>query len=143
MVAALATFSVPFLIRRLADSSLVCWAINMVARRSCYHYCDYVDQYVLYWLNTVLDTIGIWAPILLLICKMAQGFRSAVNIPGRRYLLRNTHLTETWLYGQLAGLRFYCRVCAGAGVVVLISTIVGEANFLDWGGVFRSLLLCR
>ncbi len=36
------------------------------------------------------DTIGIWAPILLLICKMAQGFWSVVNIPGRRYLLRNT-----------------------------------------------------
>ncbi|WP_332832956.1 hypothetical protein [Escherichia coli] len=44
----------------------------------------------------------------------------------------------SWLdFGSIAGF------VLGAGVVVLISTIVGEANFLDWAGVFRSLLLCR
>ena len=34
----------------------------------------------------------------------------------------------SWLdFGSIAGF------VLGAGVVVLISTIVGEANFLDWG----------
>ena len=45
MVAALATFSVPFLIRPLGGLFF-----GMLGDK----YCDYVDQYVLYWLNTVL-----------------------------------------------------------------------------------------
>ncbi len=42
----------------------------------------------------------------------------------------------SWLdFGSIAGF------VLGAGVVVLISTIVGEANFLDWGwGI--SVLYC-
>ncbi len=143
MVAALATFSVPFLIRPLGGLSLVCWAINMVARRSSLSLLCYVDQYVLYWLNTVLRHDWYWAPILLLICKMAQGFSVGGEIPGRRYLLRNTPLTVNVALWQLAGLRFYCRVCAGCGRGGVISTIVGEANFLDWGWRIPFLLLCR
>ena len=39
----------------------------------------------------------------------------------------------SWLdFGSIAGF------VMGAGVVVLISSIVGEANFLDWGWRIRS-----
>ncbi len=86
------------------------------------------------------DTIGIWAPILLLICKMAQGFSvGGEYTAGRRYLLRNTPdrkrgFMGSWLdFGSIAGF------VLGAGVVVLISTIVGEANFPRLGLAYSVL----
>ncbi len=80
------------------------------------------------------DTIGIWAPILLLICKMAQGFSVGGEYTGASIFVaeyspdRKRGFMGSWLdFGSIAGF------VLGAGVVVLISTIVGEANFLDWG----------
>ncbi len=83
------------------------------------------------------DTIGIWAPILLLICKMAQGFSVGGEYTGASIFVaeyspdRKRGFMGSWLdfgyFGSIAGF------VLGAGVVVLISTIVGEENFLDWG----------
>ncbi len=79
-------------------------------------------------------TIGIWAPILLLLCKMAQGFSVGGEYTGASISSRNTLLTASaalwaagWTFGSIAGF------VMGAGVVVLISSVVGEQNFLDWG----------
>ena len=84
MVAALATFSVPFLIRPLGGlffgmlgdkyGRQKILAITIVIMSISTFCIGLIPSYA---------SIGIWAPILLLICKMAQGF----------YLLRNTHLT--------------------------------------------------
>ena len=65
---------------------------NMVARDPRYHYCDYVDQYVLYCIPSY-DTIGIWAPILLLICKMAQGFSVGGEYTGASIFVAEYSLT--------------------------------------------------
>ena len=46
----------------------------MVGKNSRDNYRDHVDKYFLYRLIPSYATIGIWAPILLLLCKMAQGF---------------------------------------------------------------------
>ncbi len=79
-------------------------------------------------------TIGIWAPILLLICKMAQGFSVGGEYTGASIFVaeyspdRKRGFMGSWLdFGSIAGF------VMGAGVVVLISTVVGEENFLDWG----------
>lgn len=79
-------------------------------------------------------TIGIWAPILLLLCKMAQGFSVGGEYTGASIFVaeyspdRKRGFMGSWLdFGSIAGF------VLGAGVVVLISTIVGEENFLEWG----------
>lgn len=94
MVAALATFSVPFLIRPLGGlffgmlgdkyGRQKILAITIVIMSISTFCIGLIPSY---------DTIGIWAPILLLICKMAQGFSVGGEYTGRRYLLRNTPLT--------------------------------------------------
>src|SRR5690606_2784208 len=75
-----------------------------------------------------------WAPILLLLCKMAQGFSVGGEYTGASIFVaeyspdRKRGFMGSWLdFGSIAGF------VLGAGVVVLISTVVGEANFLEWG----------
>jgi MFS family permease len=71
---------------------------------------------------------------LLLICKMAQGFSVGGEYTGASIFVaeyspdRKRGFMGSWLdFGSIAGF------VMGAGVVVLISTVVGEENFLDWG----------
>lgn len=135
MVAALATFSVPFLIRPLGGlffgmlgdkyGRQKILAITIVIMSISTFCIGLIPSYA---------SIGIWAPILLLLCKMAQGSRSAESIPGHRFFVaeyspdRKRGFMGSWLdFGSIAGF------VLGAGVVVLISTIVGEDNFLEWG----------
>ncbi|XPE60956.1 MFS transporter [Shigella flexneri] len=131
MADGLATFSVPFLIRPLGGLSLGCWVRKWSPKDPRYHDCDYVDQYVLYWLIPSYDTIGIWDPFR---CRFetAQGFWVAgadtgVTIAGILPHRKRGFMGSGLDFGSIAGFGL------GAGVVVLISTIVGEANFLDWG----------
>ncbi len=79
-------------------------------------------------------SIGIWAPILLLLCKMAQGFSVGGEYTGASIFVaeyspdRKRGFMGSWLdFGSIAGF------VPGAGVVVLISSVVGEENFLSWG----------
>lgn len=90
MIAALATFSVPFLIRPLGGlffgmlgdkyGRQKILAITIVIMSISTFCIGLIPSYA---------TIGIWAPILLLLCKMAQASRLAGNIPARRSLSRN------------------------------------------------------
>jgi len=79
-------------------------------------------------------SIGIWAPVLLLLCKMAQGFSVGGEYTGASIFVaeyspdRKRGFMGSWLdFGSIAGF------VLGAGVVVLISAILGEDNFLSWG----------
>ncbi len=74
---------------------------------------------------------------------MAQGFSVGGEYTGRRYLLRNTPLTVNVALWAAAGLRFYCRVCAGSWRSGVNLTIVGEENFLDWGWRIPFFIVCR
>ena len=144
MVAALATFSVPFLIRPLGGlffgmlgdkyGRQKILAITIVIMSISTFCIGLIPSY---------DTIGIWAPILLLICKMAQGFSVGGEYTGASIFVaeyspdRKRGFMGSWLdFGSIAGF------VLGAGVVVLISTIVGEANFLDWGWRIPFLFGC-
>ncbi len=135
MIAALATFSVPFLVRplgglffgRLGDKLgrqkiLAITIIIMSASTFCI---GLIPSY---------NSIGIWAPILLLIAKLAQGFSVGGEYSGAAVFVaeyspdRKRGFLGSWLdFGSIAGF------VLGAGFVVFVSSIVGEANFLDWG----------
>lgn len=135
MIAALGTFSVPFLIRplgglffgRLGDKYgrqkiLSITIIIMSVSTFCI---GLIPSYA---------SIGIWAPILLLLCKMAQGFSVGGEYTGASIFVaeyspdRKRGFMGSWLdFGSIIGF------VTGAGLVVLISAVIGEAKFLEWG----------
>ncbi|SEQ34104.1 MFS transporter, MHS family, proline/betaine transporter [Rosenbergiella nectarea] len=135
IIAALATFSVPFIIRpiggmffgRLGDKYgrqqiLAMTIILMTLSTFCI---GLIPSY---------NSIGIWAPILLLIAKMVQGFSVGGEYTGASIFVaeyspdRKRGFMGSWLdFGSLVG--FIC----GAGVVVLLNAILGQETFNDWG----------
>lgn len=135
MVAALATFSVPFLIRPLGGMFFGALgdrygrqkilAITIVIMSISTFAIGLIPSYA---------SIGIWAPILLLIAKMAQGFSVGGEYTGASIFVaeyspdRKRGFLGSWLdFGSIAGF------VLGAGIVVVISAIVGQEKFLDWG----------
>ena len=128
MIAALATFSVPFLIRPLGGlffgmlgdkyGRQKILAITIVIMSVSTFCIGLIPSYA---------SIGIWAPILLLLCKMAQGFSVGGEYTGASIFVaeyspdRKRGFMGSWLdFGSIAGF------VLGAGVVVLISAILGE-----------------
>lgn len=134
-IAALATFSVPFLVRPLGgvffgimgdrfgrQKVLSLTIIIMAASTFCI---GLIPSYA---------AIGIWAPILLLICKLAQGFSVGGEYTGAAIFVaeyapdRRRGFLGSWLdFGSIAGF------VLGAGFVVLLSSMVGGEAFLEWG----------
>lgn len=134
-IAALATFSVPFLIRPLGglffgimgdrfgrQKVLSLTIIIMAASTFCI---GLIPGY---------NSIGILAPILLLLCKLAQGFSVGGEYTGAAIFVaeyapdRQRGVLGSWLdFGSIAGF------VLGAGFVVLLQTFLSEAAFLSWG----------
>jgi MHS family proline/betaine transporter-like MFS transporter len=135
MIAALGTFSVPFLIRPLGGLFFGMLG-DKYGRQKILSITIIIMSLSTFCIGLIPSyaTIGIWAPILLLLAKMAQGFSVGGEYTGASIFVaeyspdRKRGFMGSWLdFGSIAG--FVC----GAGVVVLITAIVGEANFLAWG----------
>jgi MHS family proline/betaine transporter-like MFS transporter len=135
MIAALATFSVPFLIRPLGGlffgalgdkyGRQKILAITIVIMSLSTFAIGCIPSYA---------SIGIWAPVLLLLAKMAQGFSVGGEYTGASIFVaeyapdRKRGFFGSWLdFGSIAGF------VLGAGVVVMISAVLGEDKFLEWG----------
>jgi MHS family proline/betaine transporter-like MFS transporter len=76
-------------------------------------------------------SIGIWAPILLLLAKMAQGF-SVGRYTGASIFVAEYAPTASAASRQLAGLRLDCRFCARCRSGGADLHDLGE-EFLEWG----------
>ena len=79
-------------------------------------------------------TIGIWAPVLLLVARLIQGFSTGGEYGGAATFIaeyatdRNRGLMGSWLeFGTLAG------YIAGAGLVTALTTLLTQEQLLDWG----------
>ena len=135
MIAALATFSVPFLIRPLGG--LFFGALgDKYGRQKILSITIVIMSVSTFCIGLIPShaSIGIWAPILLLLCKMAQGFSVGGEYTGASIFVaeyspdRKRGFMGSWLdFGSIVGF------VTGAGLVVVISTVIGEANFLEWG----------
>lgn len=135
MIAALATFSVPFLIRPLGG--LFFGALgDKYGRQKVLAATIVIMSLSTFAIGLIpgYASIGIWAPILLLLCKMAQGFSVGGEYTGASIFVaeyapdRKRGFLGSWLdFGSIAGF------VLGAGVVVLISSVLGEAEFESWG----------
>lgn len=135
MIAALATFSVPFIFRplggiffgRLGDKygRQKVLAITIIIMTLSTFAIGLIPSY---------DSIGIWAPILLLLVKIAQGFSIGGEYAGAAIFVaeyspdRRRGFMGSWLdFGSIAGF------VLGAGTVSLISYLIGAEQFQDWG----------
>ncbi|KPD03797.1 glycine betaine/L-proline transporter ProP [Moellerella wisconsensis] len=135
MIAALATFSVPFLVRPLGG---VVFGIlgDKYGRQKVLAVTIIIMSVSTFCIGLIpgYATIGIWAPILLLVAKLAQGFSVGGEYSGAAIFVaeyspdRKRGFMGSWLdFGSIAGF------VLGAGVVVLISSILGEESFHEWG----------
>ena len=135
MIAALGTFSIPFLVRplggvffgvlgdRLGRQKVLSTTIIVMALST---FCiGLIPSY---------HSIGIWAPILLLLCKLAQGFSVGGEYTGAAIFVaeyspdRQRGFLGSFLeFGSISGF------VLGAGLVVLLENIMGSAHFLSWG----------
>ncbi|WP_407321124.1 glycine betaine/L-proline transporter ProP [Dickeya ananatis] len=135
MIAALATFSVPFLIRPLGGVFFGALG-DKYGRQKILAITIIIMSISTFCIGLIpsYERIGIWAPILLLLAKMAQGFSVGGEYTGASIFVaeyspdRKRGFMGSWLdFGSIAGF------VLGAGVVVLISTLIGEQAFLEWG----------
>ncbi|MCF8999115.1 glycine betaine/L-proline transporter ProP [Acinetobacter nectaris] len=135
LIAALATFSVPFLFRplggiifgRLGDKygrqKILATTIILMTLSTC-----------AIGLLPGYETIGIWAPILLLVIKILQGVSVGGEYTGAIVFVaeyapdRKRGFMESWLdFGSIAGFLL------GAGTVSLLTYLMGAEKFNDWG----------
>ncbi|QCE32316.1 glycine betaine/L-proline transporter ProP [Acetobacteraceae bacterium] len=135
LIAALATFSVPFLIRPLGgmffgvlgdkygrQKILALTVILMTFSTFCI---GLIPSYA---------TIGVLAPIALLVCKMVQGFSVGGEYTGASIFIaeyspdRRRGLMGSFLdFGSILGF------VLGAGVVEILTGLVGQQGLMDWG----------
>lgn len=135
LIAALATFSVPFLFRplggiifgRLGDKygrqKVLSTTIILMTLSTC-----------AIGLLPGYETIGIWAPILLLLIKILQGISVGGEYSGAVIFVaeyapdRKRGFMGSWLdFGSIAGFLL------GAGLVSLLTVMMGTEKFNDWG----------
>ncbi|MCO6544462.1 MAG: glycine betaine/L-proline transporter ProP [Gilliamella sp.] len=135
MVAALATFSVPFLVRPLGG--LVFGILgDKFGRQKVLSITIIIMSLSTFCIGLIPSyaSIGIVAPILLLLAKFAQGFSIGGEYSGAAIFVaeyspdRKRGFMGSWLdFGSIAGF------LVGAGLVVLLSSILGKVAFHDWG----------
>lgn len=135
MIAALATFSVPFIFRPLGGIFFGRLG-DKYGRQKVLAITIIIMSLSTFGIGLIptFETIGIWAPILLLIVKIAQGFSIGGEYAGASIFVaeyspdRKRGLMGSWLdFGSIAGF------VLGAGTVALITYLVGETTFSEWG----------
>lgn len=134
-IAALGTFSVPFLVRPLGGVFFGLMG-DRFGRQKVLSLTIIIMAISTFCIGLIPSyaSIGIWAPILLLLCKLAQGFSVGGEYTGAAVFVaeyspdRRRGFLGSWLdFGSIAGF------VLGAGLVVLLQTILDDAVFLDWG----------
>jgi len=134
-IAALGTFSVPFLVRPLGGVFFGVMG-DRFGRQKVLSLTIIIMAISTFCIGLIPSyaSIGLWAPILLLLCKLAQGFSVGGEYTGAAVFVaeyapdRRRGFLGSWLdFGSIAGF------VLGAGLVVLLQTILGDATFLEWG----------
>ncbi len=134
-IAALGTFSVPFLVRPLGGVFFGVMG-DRYGRQKVLSLTIIIMAISTFCIGLIPSyaAIGLWAPLLLLLCKLAQGFSVGGEYTGAAVFVaeyapdRRRGFLGSWLdFGSIAGF------VLGAGLVVLLQALLGDAAFLDWG----------
>jgi len=134
-IAALGTFSVPFLVRPLGGVFFGVMG-DRFGRQKVLSLTIIIMAISTFCIGLIpsYEAIGLWAPLLLLLCKLAQGFSVGGEYTGAAIFVaeyapdRRRGFLGSWLdFGSIAGF------VLGAGLVVLLHSTLLEQAFLDWG----------
>ncbi|MDF3858553.1 glycine betaine/L-proline transporter ProP [Achromobacter denitrificans] len=134
-IAALGTFSVPFLVRPLGGVFFGVMG-DRFGRQKVLSLTIIIMAISTFCIGLIpsYESIGLWAPVLLLLCKLAQGFSVGGEYTGAAVFVaeyapdRRRGFLGSWLdFGSIAGF------VLGAGLVVLLQATLGERTFLEWG----------
>ena len=134
-IAALGTFSVPFLVRPLGGVFFGVMG-DRFGRQKVLSLTIIIMAISTFCIGLIpsYESIGLWAPALLLLCKLAQGFSVGGEYTGAAVFVaeyapdRRRGFLGSWLdFGSIAGF------VLGAGLVVLLQATLGERTFLEWG----------
>ena len=134
-IAALGTFSVPFLVRPLGGVFFGVMG-DRFGRQKVLSLTIIIMAISTFCIGLIpsYESIGLWAPVLLLLCKLAQGFSVGGEYTGAAVFVaeyapdRRRGFLGSWLdFGAIAGF------VLGAGLVVLLQATLGERTFLEWG----------
>ncbi len=80
------------------------------------------------------DSIGIWAPILLLVARLVQGFSTGGEYGGATTFIaeyspdKRRGFLGSWLdFGTFVG------YAMGSGLVTILNAVLGDATMIEWG----------
>lgn len=87
------------------------------------------------------DTIGIWAPILLVICRLAQGIGLGGEWGGAVLMaFESAPAHKRAFYGSLPQVGLSLGLMLASGVIGLLSWLLDDAAFIAWGWRLAFLL---
>ncbi|WP_401736915.1 glycine betaine/L-proline transporter ProP [Stenotrophomonas pavanii] len=135
VIAAFATFTVAFLVRPLGG--LVFGPLgDRYGRQKVLAFTMILMALGTFSIGLIpaYERIGIWAPVLLLLARVVQGFSTGGEYGGAATFIaeystdRNRGLMGSWLeFGTLGG------YIAGAGTVTTLHMLLSSEQMLDWG----------
>jgi MFS transporter, MHS family, proline/betaine transporter len=135
VIAAFATFTVAFLVRPLGG--LVFGPLgDRYGRQKVLAFTMILMALGTFAIGLIpsYERIGIWAPVLLLLARVVQGFSTGGEYGGAATFIaeystdRNRGLMGSWLeFGTLGG------YIAGAGTVTALHMLLSSEQMLDWG----------
>ncbi|MDT3454097.1 glycine betaine/L-proline transporter ProP [Stenotrophomonas pavanii] len=135
VIAAFATFTVAFLVRPLGG--LVFGPLgDRYGRQKVLAFTMILMALGTFSIGLIpaYERIGIWAPVLLLLARVVQGFSTGGEYGGAATFIaeystdRNRGLMGSWLeFGTLGG------YIAGAGTVTALHMLLSSEQMLDWG----------
>ncbi|MCD7984079.1 MAG: MHS family MFS transporter [Desulfovibrio sp.] len=80
------------------------------------------------------DVIGIWAPILLVVCRLAQGIGLGGEWGGAVLMaFESAPANKRAFYGSLPQIGLSLGLMLASGVVGLLSLLLSDAAFISWG----------
>lgn len=135
LIASLATFSIPFLFRPLGGAFFG-YLGDKYGRKNILSFTIILMSASTFFIGLIpsYDTIGLMAPILLLLAKIIQGLSVGGEYAGAVVFVseyspdRKRGFMASWLdFGSIAGF------LVGASVVSLISFMLGRDSMGDWG----------
>lgn len=135
IIAALGTFSVPFIFRPLGGVLFGALG-DKYGRQKILALTIIIMSLSTFGIGLIpgYEAIGIWAPIILLILKVAQGISVGGEYAGASIFVaeyspdRKRGFMGSWLdFGSIAGF------VSGAGVVSLLHALLGGDAFMQWG----------
>ncbi|WP_241664088.1 glycine betaine/L-proline transporter ProP [Oecophyllibacter saccharovorans] len=79
-------------------------------------------------------SIGLWAPLLLLLCKMAQGFSVGGEYTGAAiFIAEYSPDRKRGFWSSFLDFGAFSGFIAGAGVVELLTMVMGPDAIVNWG----------